>query len=313
MYMEGRAEGGYRCGNATKGLCWNKATVNRSLAHERISTAVVNQLLRLPGVLDTVVNQARKVFADDLPVRKLLAAARAQEAELVRACRRLTVAIESGDEPPESLVKRLCEQEQDLPKVRAEIKKLEDRLDAPTSLPNREQIEAKIADLSGKLLDMDRESGVLLRHLVTPIRAIPHQQFGSNLVVLRARFELRLVELLSDDIGGTLASMLDCELASRLRSIPVIVDLFEPSAGPRLFAKALQLSEAKLTLEEIGREIGVAKRQAVLIARRQAVRGMASNSLLAKAGADSRSQSWRRLFDRSGQRDIRRARRGLSR
>ena len=40
-------------------------------------------------------------------------------------------------------------------------------------------------------LDMDRETGALLEQLVGRIWAVPFQQFGSNLVVLRARRRCR--------------------------------------------------------------------------------------------------------------------------
>src|SRR5262249_47253781 len=40
------------------------------------------------------------------------------------------------------------------------------------------------------------------------------------------------------------------------------VELFERSAGPRLFKEALTLAEAEMRLVDIGEKLGVAKRQA---------------------------------------------------
>src|SRR5207245_282418 len=98
--------------------------------------------------------------------------------------------------------------------------------------------------------------------LVGPIRAVPHRQFGSNRVVLRAKFELRLAALLPDRIFAYRKGAPDEQPAERLPVVALSVDLFEPSAGPKHFARALALSQAGHTLVQIGQELRLAKRQA---------------------------------------------------
>jgi hypothetical protein len=54
---------------------------------------------------------------------------------------------------------------------------------------------------------------------------------------------------------------LDCADA-RLQPVPLTIDLFERSAGPQHFARALALSRFGHTLVQIGQELRIAKRQA---------------------------------------------------
>src|SRR5207245_1392730 len=35
MYQEGRGQGGYRCKNASRRICWNRASALAALVHER--------------------------------------------------------------------------------------------------------------------------------------------------------------------------------------------------------------------------------------------------------------------------------------
>jgi len=262
MYREGRNEGGYRCGNARHGMCWNKATAVASLVHEQISTAVVDELLGLNRLSDMVVERVREICADHEPLHRQLAEKQAEEAELSQGCARLLDAIEKDSESTDLLLLRLQQRREQLAVVSAKIEALRQQLAVPATLPTRSQIEAKIAQVKTQILVMDRETGVLLRHLVTQIRAVPYQQFGSNLVVLRAHFDLKLMELLPDELLRVLRGTFDEVLADRLRTIPLRADLFKPSSGPRHFAQALALSEAKLTLVAIGEKLGTAKRQA---------------------------------------------------
>lgn len=267
MYMEGRVEGGYRCSNAPRGLCWNKATALRDLTHERIGRAVVDRLLALDGVLDPFLAYVQGLLQDEEPVRMRQTELQAEEAEHLRARDGLVAAIEQAKEPPAVLLERLQYREAQLARTRAEREWLDAQQAAPAAVPTREQLTVAIQETAGRLLAMDREAGELLRRLVGPIRAVPHQQFGSNLVVLRARFELQLAALLPDRTLACLRGKCKGPAAEQLHRTTISVDLFKRSAGPKHFARALALSEAKYTLEEVGRELGVAKRQAHIAAQ----------------------------------------------
>ena len=87
--------------------------------------------------------------------------------------------------------------------------------------------------------------------------------FRSNKVVLRARFELRLAALLPARLRSAFANLLDGPVYSHFERIPMLVDLFEPSTGPKHGLKALRLKEEEnLSPTAIGRRLGITKRQA---------------------------------------------------
>jgi len=265
MYKEGQVQAAYRscyrCSMAPNGSCWNKATALPALVHERIGQAIIEKLLSLEGVLDAFVEHVKDLHQDDQPrlAHRAKVAAEIKDGQMV--CQRLLDAIEQGKEAAPILLERLAQRQKELACSKAELERL-DTQPASTSPPTKREILEKIEAISKKLVAMDREAGVWLKELVSPIRAVPHQQFGGNKVVLRAKFELRLAALLPDQVLAALQGVCDGPLANRLDTIPMTVDLFEPSSGPKHFAQALKLSRAGWILEQISKELGIAKRQA---------------------------------------------------
>jgi hypothetical protein len=261
MYQEGRATGGYRCSNVPKGACWNKATALKEIVHEHLGQAIVGKLLSLDGVLDAAVDYVRELFQDDQPrqARRAELVANIKGGEL--GCQRLLDAIEQGKEPPVMFLDRLRQRQDEVARNRAALEHL-DAQPASCPPPTKQQILDQIAVMAKQILEMDREAGSLLKRLVSPIRAVPCQQYGSNKVVLRAKFDLRLAALLPEHVLAGLRGTYDGPLADRQMVIPMTVDLFDRPAGPRHFAEALRLSTAGYTLLQIGQELGIAKRQA---------------------------------------------------
>jgi hypothetical protein len=262
MYMEGRNEGGYRCCNARQGTCWNKATATRDVTHAQIGSAVRDHLLRLEGVLDLMVEEIPRRLLDQEPSRIRLADLQGQEAKLLVARQRLLHAIENGRDVLDALVVRLHDREAELARIRAEMECVQGRSARLRPPPSRQGILEAISRMTNRSPLMDRAMGALLRHLVSPIQAVPYQQFGSNLVVLRARFEVRLIRLLPGQWQalwhgarlGTVCGPVECT--------PLAVDLFNRPAGPKHFARALELHVVGKSLVKIGEELGIAKRQA---------------------------------------------------
>ena len=91
---------------------------------------------------------------------------------------------------------------------------------------------------------------------------MPFQQFGSNLVVLRAKFELRQVDLLPAQWQALFTGMSPGPIRVPVAARAMTVDLFKRSAGPGYFARALEMAEAGKTLVEIGQALGITRRQA---------------------------------------------------
>ena len=96
-----------------------------------------------------------------------------------------------------------------------------------------------------------------------PIRAIPHQQFGSNKVVLRAKFDLVLAQSLPAVVAESIAGDADTTLSEPLLvRQQILVDLFTPTALPRHAAEAYELAKASVSRVKIGEALGFSKRQA---------------------------------------------------
>ena len=262
MHMDGRGTGGYRCSAAPSGSCWNKATALRALAHSKIGATIADRLIASDGIIETLIDRVRRAMQDGEPFKKRDDELRKEETELTDICDRLTHLIEKAKEKSvDRLMKRLQSREAELARVTAEREWLKTQQTTISSLPTKEQIAVKLQEVGKKILDMDREAGCLLRQFVSRITAFPCRQFGSNKVVLRARIQMQLASLLP----AHLTAFFKGESANAipiLTPVEITVDLFDPSNGPKHFVRALALSEAGITLEQIGKELGISKRAA---------------------------------------------------
>jgi len=261
MHMQGRSDGGYRCQHAKHGPCWNRATALRELTHEQISQRVVAEIVAADGCLDALVRHIESLLASDEPRKHRVQEQTKLVNELTEKRDRLFAAIENAESDCESLVERLGQREEELRQANAKLASAQQECTINRQLPSREEIRCHIQEKAARLLDMDRETGAILKRLVEgPIVAVPYQQFGSNKVVLRAEFKLRIVGLLPDELFALLQRMaipLD-ELPGELR--PVVVDLFPPSDVPANAVKAYALKEAKLSWQEICQTLEITRR-----------------------------------------------------
>jgi len=137
------------------------------------------------------------------------------------------------------------------------------RRQARQSPPTRKELEDRIEQIIEQVRTMDRTCRQELELLVGQIQAVPYQQFGTNQVVLRVRFQLRLMALLPFQTRAALAARCDGPIEEQFESIPMLVDLFYRSAGPKHGLEALRLKEEEhLGPTAIGRRLGITKRQA---------------------------------------------------
>jgi DNA invertase Pin-like site-specific DNA recombinase len=261
MHMQGRRDGGYRCSHAKNGPCWNRATAYRKLTHEKISERVVAELLAATGSLDALVRHIESLLASDEPRRRRVEEWTKLVKELTEKRDRLLAAIENAESDCESLVERLRQREEELRQAKANLAAAQQEIAIVRSMPSRDEIQRHIQDKAKRLLGMDREAGAILQRLVEgPILAVPYQQFGSNKVVLRAEFKLRLVGLLPDELF-TLLQQLAIEprdLPGEVR--PMTVDLFDPSGVPQHAVQACAMREAGVSRREICESLRITKR-----------------------------------------------------
>ena len=216
--------------------------------------------------VDVLLDFAARSIERDASIDSRIKKEREEEKKLLAARERLLAAIEGMDQhgaPLDVLVQRLCQREESLAQVRAKLEELEHAQDEwNESAITRPQLETAFDLAAEKLLTFDRETSGLLCQLIPRIESVPFQQFQSNNVVLRARFELQIVNLLPKQLSTLLdGKSVDSEIAD-IRRIPMLVDLFDPSHGPKYGLQALALKKQGLTLVEIGRELGISKRSA---------------------------------------------------
>jgi len=264
VVAEGRLEGGYRCGHARRGGCWNKATALRDKTHQYLAGAINGVMEALDVEIDRLIARAGEMLGDAGHRKNRRAELRQRDAELCQVLARLAEAVERADQPPEVLVVKIEAREAELARVRAEGEQL-DTQDTQRALPTREEVCARIRELVRAVTEMDRSTRDELEGLVGQIRMVPFQQFGSHKVVLRAKFELRLSALLPLRTRVALAGLCDGPLADRFEKIPMIVDLFDPSTGPKYGLETVSLMDKfgrKPT--RIALELGINKRQACI-------------------------------------------------
>jgi len=263
MIGQGRNGGGYRCGNALRGKCWNRATVKRDLVHSRLSQAITKPLLSLDGAADSLVKLVHRLSADagdfEHTARKLEGRIQRLGTEIERYAEAVGQAEDVG-----ILLEKLRERERERADAQLELQILGSRKETTANPPSRREILQTAEDLSGQFLDMDREAGVLVKQITTPIVAVPFQRIDCDLVVLRARFQLRLTALLPQEWQQLLRGVDMTPAEAGVWTDEITVDLFE-HPGPIKFAKqalALSRQTPKLTGEEIAKKLGTTRRSA---------------------------------------------------
>ena len=266
MHGEGRNEGGYRCARAKNYECWNRTTCVRAQVQEAVVNAVVRAVMSLADCREQLVARVLEMHASGGDLAASQRALQSEESKLSGSIANLCLAIEKGGDGMESLVERLVTRERDLKVVRSRLAELASRTQDRKPPPTADDVLRHLESLQAGLVAGDRRAGVILRQLLGgPIRAIPHQQFRSNKVVLRAEFDLVLAQSLPAVVAESIASDPDTALSEPLLvRQQILVDLFTPSALPLHAVEAHELAETGLSLVKVGAAIGMSKRQAHL-------------------------------------------------
>lgn len=252
----------YRCSGAIrKTLCWNKARALRKLTHENIPKVIFENFPQIRAMIEQQLPEIAGRLGDDGSREKR----RAELSAIVADCRKtadnLLAALERGASdsgPPEALVKRLEQREDELAAAEAELQ----LLDRQVKLPTMADVDQRMDEVREAIARMDRSARDVLAQVATPIVAFPCSQFGSDKVVLRARFEIRITGFLPPTASWPLDGLTGVPLNELFGVIPVVVDLFELSTGPDWWSKVLALVDKGLGLTAIGRRLGIGKRRA---------------------------------------------------
>ena len=273
MWVDGRNEGSYRCSGAKRGRCWCRCTALRSITHCAISRAVVNKLLSFSGSLEAILEFTSELAQSEGHMQQREAELNALALEARRKRDRLLAAIESSDEDVVQLATLLGQRNRELDQIQCSIEEL--RTTSENCRPRSvDEIRARIEQCCGELLGADPSVGSLLGHLVDgKIIAVPYQQFGSNRVVLRAEFRLRLAMFLPASLLAALRGAVP--EVEGLENMDMIVDLFEPILVPR---------HALAAVEAQGVDDARTDRPGIRISKPQAYRASQLGAKMIEAG-----------------------------
>ncbi len=265
IYRDGRNEGGYRCSNARPNKCWNKACLVAELVHQHIGQAIGEHLLSVSEIVEPLVEFVQQRYQNDDQRRERQSELQSEEKSLLRQQTRLLNLATNTDDPPASLMDELKRIEAELAGARASLQELEAMACDQKPEVTRERILEVLHETSGRLLTMGRDAGPILARLIPgKIRAVPYLQFGSTSMVLRAEFELQLVNLLPYDLRQALEGA-PIVNASCTAPIKMAIDLFKPSPVPSNALRAAQLYDASdCTLEKLAAVLGISPRIAHL-------------------------------------------------
>jgi hypothetical protein len=270
MYAEGRNEGGYRCGAAKDGNCWNKATCLRGLTHSKVCAAITKALLEItPGTIDRLVRHVESQLTDRgrfLDEQRLLAK-RGSELELKQ--QRLLRIITETDSPPDFVTAEIAKLDAERKRLNMEELHVQAQIAEHPVVPCQEQIMERLQHFVATANLGNQDSREILRRLIDgPIKAVPHQPFGNSNVVLRAELSLRLVRLMPDDLGSLLNGKEEMNFEGEAYQTPLSLDLFIPSKPHEHAIRAMEIYRANLeappTMVKLGKQLGISTRNAHL-------------------------------------------------
>ena len=270
MIMEGRNEGGYRCGGARKKCCWNKATALREFTHTQIGTAVSDLLLRESGnLIPTLIEYMERSIRHGADFDKQEMDLKKDMADIKRQEERLLKVILEQDHPPDFLNDKLAELKAKIAECEIQSRKLSAQRNRETALPSRSELQTLLEQATRDLATCTRETNPLLAALLDgPIRAIPCQQFATNKIVLRAELTIQTSGLLPADLRRFLQENSTSTPVGEVVRHSLRIDLFEPSLAPKHARAALQFYNSSVgkrpTLQEIATHLGISKRSAHL-------------------------------------------------
>ncbi len=183
MIAQGRQkDGGYRCGNALRGACWNRATCFQSSVHERILAAVGQKFQCLGGATELLVAMCQDLHRTDGGMSERIKRLRQEISQFEREA--MVCAKKCIEFPDSEAYEQIrAEKENSLRTARTGLQALEaqvgDVKDPLTCEQIIEKAKTAMENLNGE------EVWPLVRCLTTPIQAVPFHRIDCNLVVLR--------------------------------------------------------------------------------------------------------------------------------
>jgi len=238
------------CDGARNYQCWNGVTVDGPLAARKISEAVFSEIAKLENfdaaMLDYINEEARK---KDGTREERLRQLDGRLAKNVRERGNLVKFIREGGDSP-TIREELCRLDDENGELVREREALQREPSDIVELPSVEMLKQLMADKFRDLAIESFEFADALRALTCPIYVFPYQCCLGGKVVLRAKFSLRLAQLLPSEHAR---DALD-EVLQRV----LVVDLFEPPQPVAHREKVLkERFERSKTEREVAQVLGI--------------------------------------------------------
>ncbi len=244
------------CRGAYEYHCWNAITVDGPKAAEKISSAVFDEISRLPEFDPTLIRLIREEnekldFHREDRLRELDHA----EQKLNRGIRNVMGAIcKAGDSP--NLLAELARLEAEKERNQHSRDELEQTPGRVLDIPSIGEVKRFARESFEGLAVDSKEFSRLIRQLIPKIEVFPYRLLDGGHIVLRAQFTLNLFPL----VAGT--DQPNCLYESLSRSMNV--DLFDPAQREAVRERVVALRATinpetgrKYTEAETARELGI--------------------------------------------------------
>jgi site-specific DNA recombinase len=234
------------CQWAKAHCCWLGTACDGPLAAERVATAVSKEMEGLPDFDEAfieAVNAEAKRLDDDRAERRAQLAAQALKLE--REIGNVMAFIRGGDASPR-VREDLSRLEEELKLVQTEDQRLEKMPSDAIVIPPVNEIKTMAHRAFSGLAKDSQEFGKLMKLIVPKIVVFPYQLSDGGRIVLRARFRLRVSNLLPD-------KRVQEALQQPLERI-LTVDLFNPPQREDCRKRILELRAGGMTEKQAARE-----------------------------------------------------------
>jgi DNA invertase Pin-like site-specific DNA recombinase len=237
------------CQGAKDYRCWLGTSCDGPLAAERVSTAVVEEIERLPdfdeALIEAVTAESRRLDSDRDQ----------QHAHLCRQVQRLDKEIGNimvfirGGDSSSRVREDLTRLEEELQRTRAEVKRLEKMPSDAIVVPPVTEIKAMARAAFSGVAKESPDFGKLMKLIIPKIVVFPVRLCDGGLVVLRGRLRLRLSNLL-------LNTRVQDVLLQPLERI-LTVDLFEAPQREAYRRQICDLRKSGTTQEDAAGQCGL--------------------------------------------------------
>ncbi len=242
------------CDGARSHTCWNGASVNGPLAAEKIMAAVLQAVQSLPDFDEVFLAEIRNEI-DQIESRAPDERIRCQQQieKLERELDNFLNFIRQGS-ASETVHREICRIESELKNQRNSLKRLQKPAPTKLSIPSIAELKSLAIGCLNEHAIESWEFRTLIQKLIPKIVVFPHQLCDGGGFVLRARFRLRLGDLLESTVAKQ-------ALSESLEQV-LEVDLFNPPQREAFRRRIIELrnqsgDNGKMTEKKIAAQLGL--------------------------------------------------------